>query len=306
MAKRKIIKIDEEKCNGCGLCIPNCPEGALQVIDGRVRLISDLFCDGLGACIGHCPQGAISIEEREAERYDERKVMENIVKQGKNVIKAHLDHLKEHNQNEYLKQAIDFLWCRKVKSTFLTTENRILRLSPKAIFLKEKNIEVHFNEAKEHSEHAHGFSTCPGSKIMDFRKKEETQRKKKTVPKGESELKTWPVQIMLVPPFAPYLNNADLLIAADCVPFAYADFHQDLLKDKILLVGCPKLDDTQVYQDRINQILKNNVIKSITYAHMEVPCCFGLVSIISEAISQSDKNIPFKEVIISIKGERLR
>ena len=280
MAKRKIIRIDQDKCNGCGLCIPNCPEGAIQLIDGKARLISDLFCDGLGACLGHCPQGAITIEEREAEEYNERKVMGNIVKQGKNVIKAHLDHLKEHNQNEYLKQAIDFL--------------------------KEKNIEVHFNEAKEHSEHAHGFSTCPGSKIMDFRKKEETQRKKKTVPKGESELKTWPVQIMLVPPFAPYLNNADLLIAADCVPFAYADFHQDLLKDKILLVGCPKLDDTQVYQDRINQILKNNVIKSITYAHMEVPCCFGLVNIISEAISQSGKDIPFQEVIISIKGERLR
>ena len=110
---------------------------------------------------------------------------------------------------------------------------------------------------------------------------------------------------MLVPPFAPYLNNADLLIAADCVPFAYADFHRDLLKDKILLVGCPKLDDTQVYQDRINQVLKNNVIKSIAYAHMEVPCCFGLVSVIKEAISQSGKNIPFKEIIISIKGERL-
>ncbi|PIP20413.1 MAG: 4Fe-4S ferredoxin [Candidatus Omnitrophica bacterium CG23_combo_of_CG06-09_8_20_14_all_40_11] len=280
MAKRKIIKIDEEKCNGCSLCIPNCPEGAIQIIDGKARLISDLFCDGLGACIGHCPQGAITIEEREAEGYDERKVMENIVRQGKNVIRAHLDHLKEHNQNEYLKQAIDFL--------------------------KEKNIEVHFNEAKEHSKHAHGFSTCPGSKIMDFRKKEETQRKKKTFPKGQSELKTWPVQIMLVPPFAPYLNNADLLIAADCVPFAYADFHQDLLKDKILLVGCPKLDDTQIYQEKINQILKQNSLKSITYAHMEVPCCFGLVSIISEAIAQSGKDIPFKEVIISIKGERIK
>ena len=280
MAKREIIKIDEKKCNGCGLCIPNCPEGALQVIDGKVRLISDLFCDGLGACIGHCPQGAISIEEREAEEYDERKVMENIVKQGKNVIKAHLGHLKEHNQNEYSKQAIDFL--------------------------KGKNIEVPFNETKGQREHTHGFSGCPGSKIMDFREKEKSQKKEKALFKVESELKTWPVQIMLVPPNAPYLNNADLLIAADCVPFAYADFHQDLLKDKILLVGCPKLDDTQIYQEKINQILKQNSLKSITYAHMEVPCCFGLVSIISEAISQSAKDIPFQEVIISIKGERLR
>ena len=115
MAKRKIIKIDEKKCTGCSLCIPNCPEGALQMIDGKARLISDLFCDGLGACIGHCPEGAITIEEREAERYEEKKVMENIVKQGKNVIKAHLEHLKEHNQDEYLKQAVEYLKENNIK-----------------------------------------------------------------------------------------------------------------------------------------------------------------------------------------------
>lgn len=280
MAKRKIIKIEQDKCNGCGLCIPNCPEGAIQVIDGKARLINDLFCDGLGACLGHCPQGAITIEEREAEEYDERKAMGNIVKQGKNVIRAHLEHLKGHNQGEYLRQAIDFL--------------------------KEKNIKISFEEAGGHTEHIHGFSGCPSSKIMDFRKKEETPKKEKAVFKGGSELETWPVQIMLVPPNAPYLNNADLLIAADCVPFAYADFHEDLLKGKVLLVGCPKLDDTQIYQEKINQILKQNNIKSIMYAHMEVPCCFGLVGIIKQAISQSGKDIPFQEVIISIKGERLQ
>ncbi len=202
MAKRKIIKIDEEKCNGCGLCIPNCHEGALQIIDGKARIVSDLLCDGLGACIGHCPEGAITIEEREV------------------------------------------------------------------------------------------GSGCPGSKVMDFR--------------GASQLGQWPVQIMLVPPSAPYLNGASLLIAADCVPFAYADFHEDLLKDKILLVGCPKLDDVELYKERIKQIVNGNDIKGITYAHMEVPCCFGLVSVIESAISASGKNIPFKKVVISIKGERLK
>src|SRR3989338_3777068 len=136
--KRKVIKIDEEKCNGCGLCIPNCPEGALQIIDDKARLISDLFCDGLGACIGHCPQGAIEIEEREAGKYDERKVIQNIVKQGKNVIKAHLKHLKEHNEVEYLKEAIDFL--------------------------KEKHIEIPMNEIFQ-DQHSH--SGCPGSRIID-------------------------------------------------------------------------------------------------------------------------------------------
>ena len=277
MAKRAIIKIDEEKCNGCGLCIPNCPEGAIRIIDEKARLISDLFCDGLGACIGYCPQGAITIEEREAQGYDERKVMANIVKQGKNVIQAHLAHLKEHGEAGYLKQAIDFL--------------------------KEKGIEVPLDDTAA-AAHAHGFSGCPGSKIMDFRSQdapEETQ----SVSKQESQLKTWPVQIKLVPALAPYLNNADLLIAADCVPFAYADFHQELLRGKVLLVGCPKLDDIELYREKINQMLKNNNIKSITYAHMEVPCCFGLVPVIQSAIAESGKEVPFKEAIISIKGQRL-
>lgn len=290
MAKRKIINIDEEKCNGCGLCIPNCPEGVLQIIDGKARLISDLFCDGLGACIGYCPEGAITIEEREAQEYDERKVMENIVKQGKNVIKAHLKHLREHNQSEYLKQAIDFL--------------------------KERNIEIHLEEEHLAIKHKHmsPFSECPGLKIMDFR--EELTKVSKPISKGVSQpnpsaqglgqLRQWPVQIMLVPPFAPYLKDADLLIAADCVPFAYADFHDDLLKGKILLVGCPKFDDVDFYKERITQIFKNNNIKSITCAYMEVPCCFGLVSIVKSAISASGKDIPFKEVTISIKGEKLR
>jgi len=279
MAKRKIIKIDEKKCNGCGLCIPNCPEGALQIIDDKARLISGLFCDGLGACIGHCPQGAITIEEREAEPYDEKKVMENIIRRGKNVIKAHFEHLKEHNQDKYLKQAIDYL--------------------------KEKNIEIPLKETTSSGKQQHPISVlsgCPSSKVMDFSKKESILTKKKTGAKQESQLKTWPVQIMLVPPQASYLENADLLIAADCVPFAYADFHQDLLKGKILLIGCPKLDDIQFYQEKLTQIIKNNNIKSITCVHMEVPCCFGLVHIVKEAIDLSGKKIPFKEVTIGIKG----
>jgi ferredoxin len=275
MASRKIIKIDEVKCNGCGKCIPNCPEGAIQIIDKKARLISDLFCDGLGACVGHCPQGAITIEEREAEEYEETKVMENIVKQGKNVINAHLVHLKEHNQQDYLNQAIDFL--------------------------KEKNIAF----SKEEVSHArHGFSGCPGSKVMDFRADKKSAPKKREALTIESQLRQWPVQIMLVPPFAAYLNNSDLLVAADCVGFAYADFHEGLLKGKALLVGCPKLDDVSVYQEKFTQIFKQNNIKSVTYAHMEVPCCFGLVSIIKDAIEASGKDIPFKEAIISIKGER--
>lgn len=276
MAKRKIIKIEEDKCNGCGLCIPNCPEGALQVIDGKVRLISDLFCDGLGACIGHCPQGAITIEEREAEKYDERKVMENVARQGKNVIMAHLEHLKGHGEFGYLKEAMDYL--------------------------KEKKIEVRLEDAPH--THMHAGGSCPGSRMMDMRK-EKRAPKKGPASKGESQLRQWPVQIMLVPPNAPYFDNADILIAADCVPFAYADFHDDLLQGKILLVGCPKLDDVEFYREKISQIVKNNNIKSITYARMEVPCCGGLAGIIESAILDSGKKIPFEEVVISIKGEKI-
>jgi len=281
MAKRKIIKIDDKICTGCGECVPNCPEGALQLIDGKARLVSDLFCDGLGACIGHCPEGAILVEEREAEGYDEEKVMENIIRQGKNVIKAHLEHLKDHGATEYLGQALGVLKKKGIKNP-----------------LEGRCADVHGGAA-----HA-----CPGSKIMDFRgdKKNHTHEEKSKVPEGQSELRQWPVQIKLVSPFAPYLKDADLLIAADCVPFAYADFHDKLLKGKILLVGCPKLDDAKFYLEKITEILKNNNIKSLTCAHMEVPCCFGFVSLMEQAIIASGKDISLVEVNIGIKGDKLR
>lgn len=277
MAKRKIIKIDDKKCNGCGLCIPNCPEGALQIIDGKARLISDLFCDGLGACIGHCPEGAITVEEREAAPYDEKKVMENIVKHGDNTIKAHLEHLKDHGEKEFLKEALEVL--------------------------KEKGIKNPLDQKADTKKPLP--CGCPGTKVMDFGKSKDTKKKSKSI-SGESELRQWPVQIKLVPPVAPYLKNADLLIAADCVPFAYAAFHEDLLKGKVLLVGCPKLDDAEYYKEKITDILKENDIKSITVAHMEVPCCFGMISVVQSAIAASGKGIPFKEVTISVKGEKLK
>jgi ferredoxin len=274
MPKRKIINIDESKCDGCGLCMPNCPEGALKIIDGKARLISDLFCDGLGACIRHCPKGAIAIEEREAEKYDERKVMENIVKQGKNVIREHLEHLKSHKEDVYLKEAAEFLKERGIET-------------PKGGF----------------TGHGHGFSGCPGSRVFDLRSRSADEKAAHPAGRIASELGQWPVQLSLVPVNAPYFSKADLLIAADCVPFAYPDFHRVLLKGKTLLVGCPKLDDVELYKEKISQILKMNSVKSVTYAHMEVPCCFGLVSVIKEAIERSGKDIPFKDVTVSLNGE---
>lgn len=275
MSKRKIIKIDAEKCNGCGSCIPACPEGAIQVIDGKARLISDLFCDGLGACLGECPLGAIAIEEREAEPYDERQVIENIAKQGGNVIKAHLEHLRNHGEKEYLKIAIDYLQENGLKNPL---------------------------DPQDQNQNSKLPCGCPGSKMMDFRDAQEEEPGSSS--RQKSSLKHWPIQLMLVPPSAPYLNQADLLIAADCAAFASANFHQDFLRGKSLVIACPKLDDINFYKEKLTEIFRLNDIKSVTVAHMEVPCCFGLGQAVEEALKSAGKAIPVKREIVTIRGEK--
>jgi len=273
--KRKVIKIDEDKCDGCGLCIPDCPEGALRIIDNKARLISDLFCDGLGACIGTCPKGAISVVIREAEPYDERKVMENIVKQGPNVIKAHLNHLKEHNETDLLNQAQDFL--------------------------KEKKITVQNPGVS--------FTGCPGAAARDMRGKKDRVSRSTTMNadagyKPVSALQNWPVQLQLLNPYASYLENADLLVSADCVPFAFANFHQRFLEGKIMITFCPKLDKTiNEYIEKLAVIFKENGIKSVSVVHMEVPCCSGTLKIVQKSLEKAKKVIPVNEYTISISGE---
>lgn len=297
MVKRKLITIDEELCNGCGNCTPNCPEGALQIIDGKARLVSDLICDGLGACIGDCPLGAISVEEREALPYDEKKVMDNISKQGINTIKAHLKHLKDHNEAEYLRQALDYLNEKKIKIPDDFKEE----------FKTDK-------AKKDEAGTVCAAGTCPGSQIHDLSKKnthkvkpgiwkESLKRHSENEAQRETQLKHWPIQIKLVAPNAPFLQNSDLLIAADCVPFTHPDFHEKFLKEKVLLIGCPKFDDAQFYLKRISDIINSNDIKSITVVYMEVPCCSGLIAIVQEAIKSSGKIIPFAAAKISLRGE---
>ncbi len=286
-AKRKIIKIDEEKCNGCGLCIPNCPEGALQIIDGKVRLISDLFCDGLGACIGHCPQGAIDIEDREAEKYEERRVMDNIVQQGKNVIKAHLEHLRDHNQMEYLKQAIDYLKEKNIKNPL--DEQSKEEITP----------HKHAGESK------HDISGCPGSKIQDFKGKDKEVAEE--AGKRASQLRQWPIQLHLVSPLAPYYQKADVLLSADCVAFTVGDFHKDYLKGKSIAIACPKLDDGQdVYVEKIKYLIDDANINTLTVMTMQVPCCAGLVSIAKQALQQAKRKIPLKSIVVSLQGDILQ
>ena len=274
--KRKVIEIDEEKCDGCGLCIPDCPEGALQIIDGKARLVSEIYCDGLGACIGSCPKGAIKVVEKEAEAYDERKVMERIVKQGINVVRAHLKHLQEHNEHEYLQEALDYL--REIGM--------------------ENPLETEGGDKKILSTPC----ACPGTQIRVLERDEpETQHRIEL----SSELRQWPIQLMLVPVNAPYFENADLLIAADCTAFAYANFHSRFLKGKTLMIGCPKLDNLQFYIEKLREIISSNTIKSITVLHMEVPCCFGLRHVVEQAVKDSNKDININYKIISVTGELL-
>ncbi len=275
--KREIIRIDEDKCTGCGACIPGCPEGALQIIDGKARLISDLFCDGLGACIGECPEGAITIEKREAEPYDEKKVMENIIKQGPNTIKAHLAHLKEHNEKKLLDEAM--------------------------MVLKENKIPI--PEGIETTSRANSPVPCgcPGSQTMQFGNQESNEQTRDI----SSQLRQWPVQLHLVSPLAPYYEGADVVLAADCTAYALGDFHQRFMKGKALAIACPKLDEGQeIYTAKLKALIDDAKINTLTIVIMEVPCCGGLVQLARQAAENSKRNVPIKKVVVGIKGQILQ
>lgn len=275
---RRVITVDEELCNGCGRCIPGCPEGALRIIDGKARLVSDTLCDGLGACIGECPLGAIRIEERKADSYDERTVMASIVEQGDMAIQAHLKHLSDHNETEYRRQALEYL-----KERGYQTSGTIAG-------------------AGAHPQ-IHPAGGCPGSRAVELpRAKAATTET--TAVEGVSELRQWPIQLQLINPHAPYFKNADLLIAADCVPFSYADFHRNLLKGRILIVFCPKLDHTiEQYVERLAVIFTEHDIASVSIAHMEVPCCFGVEQVVRAAMRKAGRSFVLREYTISLQGD---
>ncbi len=282
--KRQIVTIDEKKCNGCGECIPGCPEGALQIIDGKARLVSDLFCDGLGACIGACPQDAISVEEREAEPYSERRVMEeSIIKGGTSVIEAHLDHLREHGEEGYLQEALAVL------------EEKGIAPPP-----GKKSAAA---AAKPHG--AHGGS-CPGNAMMDFR-----QNGSRSLDEAPSEaqppgLKQWPIQLHLVTPLATYYQDSDLLLAADCTAFAVGGFHSAFLKEKSIAIACPKLDTgKERYIEKLKAMIDLAKVKTITVLIMEVPCCGGLTEIVRQALDRASGKVPVKQVVIGVRGEIL-
>ena len=242
MVMRNIVEIDEEKCDGCGLCVIECAEGALEIRDGKAKIIKEMYCDGLGACIGECPQEALTIAMREADPFDEEAMEE------------HLKTLKGKQAQE----------------------------SPPEL-----------------------ETGCPGAKLVHL----QSQPAAAPVQGGQasvSALRNWPVQIHLLPVSAPFFNGAELLIAADCVPFAMGGFHSQLLQGKILAIGCPKLDDTGFYIEKLSQIFANNEIKSITIGYMEVPCCAGLLHVVHKALEAGGKAIPVDTVKVSVRGEVLQ
>lgn len=248
--KRKIVKIDESKCTGCGQCVPSCAEGAIQIVDGKARLVSDVYCDGLGNCLGTCSEDAITIEEREAPGFDEAAVQARVAPQNQ---RAHSAHAHEG--------------CPGTR----------VRQMP--------------------SVQAHGG--CPGTAMRDLRKPSPAACAQET----PSQLTHWPVQLRLVPPNAPFFQGADLLLTADCVPFAMANFHSRFLSGRSVVVGCPKLDDAEYYAEKLTAILRESDVKSLTVLHMEVPCCFGLSQLARQAVAASGKNVPLRDVTVTLGGE---
>ena len=298
-SKRRIITINEEECTGCGRCIPNCPEGALHVIDGKARLVSDLFCDGLGTCVGNCPEGAMTVEEREAEPYDEAGVMANIVEAGPNTIAAHLKHLQDHGARDYYNEAMSYLKNHNIPSPQRAEaksqkEERILACGCAGSHVQELQ-----PESPTH--------TCPGSQVRDLRPQSAISNLQSEMSSPRpSRLRNWPVQLTLIPPSAPFLKNADLLISADCVGSSHPNFHEELVVGRVLIIACPKLDDSDAYQEKLTTIFRQNSPKSVLVAHMTVPCCYGLVQLVKQAIADSGQPIPFAEVTIDVHGKQVK
>ncbi|MFA7060638.1 MAG: 4Fe-4S binding protein [Pedobacter sp.] len=239
---RKIVKIDQDKCDGCGLCVPSCAEGAIKMINGKAVLSADNLCDGLGACLGECPRDAIQIEERDTAEFDEAAVEQHLAAQGK--------------------------------------------ATP---------------ADQQAPQHPVGGG-CPGSRAMSFVRPQESTASAPAAGCQQSQLAQWPVQLHLVSTTATYFQGADLLITADCVPLAYAGYHEDFLKGKAVVMGCPKLDDNQFYTEKLTELFSKSDVKSITVLKMEVPCCGGIAVAARQALAASGKQIPYHEVTIGIQG----
>ncbi len=290
---RDIVKINRELCTGCGDCITGCHEGALQLIDGKATLVSELMCDGLGACIGTCPVGAITIEKREAEAYDEVATIIEMIPNGKNVVSAHLQHLLDHNETGFLRQAFEYL--RENEKSIPFDINEIIDS------LKQKAHPTAAPAPAQHHHHAGGG--CPGAAARTFAPKFVAAPAADDQP---SALTHWPVQLHLINPGAAHFKGSNLLLAADCVAFSLANFHSKHLQGKTLAIACPKLDSNkEVYVQKITALIDSAQVDTITVMRMEVPCCGGLVQMAQIARDAAQRNIPIKVVEVGIQGEIL-
>ena len=303
---REIVKIDRDLCNGCGDCIPNCHEGALQMIDGKATLVSELMCDGLGACLGHCPVGAITVEKREAPPYSEVAVIDEILKNGgKNVLIAHLKHLKEHNETVFLKEGVKYLRELEGSLDFNLAEvvhevhnMKIGGSTPPQV----APVKPQFGNLKVAE--GHGGGGCPGSREMSFAAEQAAPAAGEI--DAPSELRQWPVQMHLINPGAGYFQGADVVIAADCVAFTLGNFHSKYLKGKSLAIACPKLDHgLDVYLNKLVALIDQSQINTLHVVVMEVPCCGGLSQMALQAISIANRKIPVKQTVVGIRGDIL-
>jgi NAD-dependent dihydropyrimidine dehydrogenase PreA subunit len=330
MGKRTVIEIDEDLCDGCGLCATGCHEGALQIIDGKARMIGESLCDGLGACIGECPRGAITVIEREAEEYDERRVIDHILPNGTATVAAHLKHLRDHGQDTWLAQGVAAL---KEKGVVIPGFESVPERKPapaKQPAQPVQSAQPTFAPLGGVRMVNNGMSGgCPGSAARSFGPAASTASSAavSTTSSGcslvipgsgaarqaapavgglASRLEQWPVQLHLINPRAPYFNGADLLIAADCTAFACGAFHQSLLAGRKLVIACPKLDsDKEIYMDKIRALVDESGVASITLAIMEVPCCGGLKRILDEALATATRQVPVSTVVVGIEGGSL-
>ncbi|MBM3419995.1 MAG: 4Fe-4S ferredoxin [Bacteroidetes bacterium] len=309
--KREIIRIDEDKCNGCALCIPNCHEGALQIVDGKARLISDLMCDGLGACIGHCPEGAITMETREAEPYNEKAVMKEMLTKGRNTVIAHLKHLKDHNEFGYLSEGVEYMLEHRGMADFNVDEvmESVHNHKPGGATTKPQPSQSHSHSHSHSQSHSHSHSQggCPGSRSMTIERDNISPAGGVASADAPSELRQWPVQMHLINPAAGYFQGSDVVIAADCVAFAAGNFHGKYLKNKTVAIACPKLDSNmEIYVSKIKSLIDDANVNTVTVMTMEVPCCSGLLRMVKSATDNANRKVPVKSIVIGINGAPVR
>lgn len=307
---RTLIEINEDLCDGCGLCANGCHEGALRIIDGKARLVGESLCDGLGACIGDCPRGALKTVQREAEEYSERRVIENILPKGMNTVMAHLDHLKAHGQDSWYNQALAIL---KEKGIALAASGESSASATAGCGCGGGAQEQPaFSSVRMVNNGMSGG--CPGSAARSFSPAGSAQHTASSQGRPApasggamgSRLEQWPVQLHLINPRAPYFQGADILIAADCTAFACGAFHQALLAGRRLVIACPKLDTgKEIYVDKIRALVEESGASSITLAIMEVPCCSGLKRLLDEALAGATRTVPVSTVVVGIEGGSL-